>query len=216
MTNLLGADRIAAAAAGAGFTRPSIVTAVAVAFAESGGDAANVTTGNYPGRDRGLWQINSYWHPDVTDAQAFDPLGNAIAAFKISNQGTNFKAWVAYTNGSYKAFVDRAMQGVWVLQNPTPDTAPTITVAQAQATSGKSGNPSTVAAVREIQGAINLILRGTDFVPLGITGWFSPATQSAYDLFRRDVAKYRNWTGPAGIQSLTLLGQLSRRFKSAP
>lgn len=39
---------------------------------ESGFDPAAV--GNVDSRDRGLAQINSYWHPDVSDAEAFDPV----------------------------------------------------------------------------------------------------------------------------------------------
>lgn len=38
---------------------------------ESGFDPAAV--GNVDPRDRGLAQINSFWHPDVTDDEAFDP-----------------------------------------------------------------------------------------------------------------------------------------------
>jgi len=38
---------------------------------ESGFDPAAV--GNVDPRDRGLVQINSYWHPEVTDEKAFDP-----------------------------------------------------------------------------------------------------------------------------------------------
>lgn len=38
---------------------------------ESGFDPAAV--GNVDPRDRGLAQINSYWHPSVSDAEAFDP-----------------------------------------------------------------------------------------------------------------------------------------------
>lgn len=43
---------------------------------ESGFDPAAV--GNVDPRDRGLAQINSYWHPEVSDEEAFDP------AFSIS------------------------------------------------------------------------------------------------------------------------------------
>ena len=39
---------------------------------ESGFDPAAV--GNVDPRDRGLAQINSYWHPDVSDEEAFNPV----------------------------------------------------------------------------------------------------------------------------------------------
>ncbi len=39
---------------------------------ESGFDPAAV--GNVDPRDRGLVQINSFWHPEISDAEAFDPV----------------------------------------------------------------------------------------------------------------------------------------------
>ena len=45
--------------------------AVPVEWAEAGGNA-DAKHGNTDGSiDRGLWQINSRWHPQVTDAQAY-------------------------------------------------------------------------------------------------------------------------------------------------
>jgi hypothetical protein len=47
--------------------------ALAVAEAESGFDPAAVNTNTDGTRDRGLYQINEKWHPEITDAQAFNP-----------------------------------------------------------------------------------------------------------------------------------------------
>jgi hypothetical protein len=57
--------------------------------------------------DRGMWQINSAAHPNVSDAVADDPASAARAAYQISGQGTNFKAWVAYTTGAFRDTLSR-------------------------------------------------------------------------------------------------------------
>lgn len=73
--------------------------AVRVAKCESGlkTNARNVNaTGSV---DRGLYQINSYWHPDVSDAQADDPefaikwFCEAVKAGKISMWSASQKCW---------------------------------------------------------------------------------------------------------------------------
>lgn len=85
-------------------------TAIAVISAESGRDpaATNAAGNTPPSVDRGLWQINDYWHPEVTDAQAFDPVLATKEALRISNGGTSFAPWSAYNNGSYKQYLDAA------------------------------------------------------------------------------------------------------------
>jgi lysozyme-like protein/carbohydrate binding protein with CBM5/12 domain len=63
-------------------------------------------------RDRGLWQINSYWHSEVSDAQAFDPNGAAQAAYRISSSGNDWTPWTTYTNGAYQQHMAEAQQAV--------------------------------------------------------------------------------------------------------
>ncbi|MGH3719277.1 MAG: hypothetical protein ACRDRI_10670 [Pseudonocardiaceae bacterium] len=65
--------------------------ALAVVFVESGAhcDAKNTVGNDPPSTDRGLLQINSFWHHEVTDTCAYDCLCNAKAAYHISNGGTN-------------------------------------------------------------------------------------------------------------------------------
>jgi len=89
----------------AGFKGDGLLMAYAIAMAESGGraDATN-TAGNDHGTDRGLFQINSYWHPEVSDSQAFNALANARAAYRISNGGKNWSQWSTFNNGAYKQF----------------------------------------------------------------------------------------------------------------
>lgn len=92
---LLNADAIAMYARSAGFTGDGLVAAIGVALAESGGDPAivNVNTDATRSRDRGLWQINDRWHPEVNDACAFSPGCAARAAYTISSGGRSWGAW---------------------------------------------------------------------------------------------------------------------------
>jgi len=89
----------------AGFKGNGLAMAYAICMAESGGRAnATNSVGNSHGVDRGLFQINSYYHPEVSDAQAFNALANAKAAYRISHGGTNWNAWSTYHNGAYKQY----------------------------------------------------------------------------------------------------------------
>ena len=101
---------IAEYATAAGFAPSQVATAVAIALAESGGktDARNTAGNHPPSTDRGLWQINSYYHPEVTDTQAYLPAANAAAAYRISGEGADFTPWVTYTSGAYHLFMARA------------------------------------------------------------------------------------------------------------
>jgi len=100
----LSATEIAQVARGAGFTGDALSTAVAVALAESSGRTHAVSP---TGCCHGLWQINVNVHP-YTKTQMQDPAQNAAAAWKISNSGTNWKPWSAYTNGSYLLYLTSA------------------------------------------------------------------------------------------------------------
>ncbi|GAC1570289.1 MAG: hypothetical protein NVS3B20_01860 [Polyangiales bacterium] len=48
--------------------------------------------------DRGLWQINSCWHPEVSDACAYDSACNAKAMVSVSAHGTNWTPWTTYSS----------------------------------------------------------------------------------------------------------------------
>jgi hypothetical protein len=98
VVNKLSASDIATYAANAGFSGDDLVTAVAIALAESGGDPQargdqNITAGG----SWGLWQINLRWHPEykANPAQLFDPQFNANAAYKAFREG-GFNEWATY------------------------------------------------------------------------------------------------------------------------
>lgn len=113
MTRLSGAQ-VAAVAASAGFTGPGLVRAVAVALAESGGqtDAVGVNADRWRSRDRGLWQINNHWHPEVSDSDAFDPARAARHAHRISRGGADWSQWATWRNGAAAAQMGRARLAV--------------------------------------------------------------------------------------------------------
>ena len=99
-----------ALAAGLECTGERIALAVAIARAESGfhADATN-TAGNSHGVDRGLWQINSYFQPNVSRTCAFSPSCNARAMVSISSQGTHWRAWWTYVNGKHLPYMPSAL-----------------------------------------------------------------------------------------------------------
>lgn len=113
----LSPSQIAQYASGAGFSGLDLVTAVAIALAESGGNPNAHGDLNLPGQGSyGLWQIYSYAHPEFGpnfDA-LFDPATNAAAAYQIYQaSGQRFAAWTgSYTNGLYLKFLPQAQAAV--------------------------------------------------------------------------------------------------------
>lgn len=92
--------------ANAGFSGASIATMTAIALIESALNTQGPDNINTDGsRDRGLFQINNKWHPEVSDTCAYDPVCSSAAAFRISQQGQNFAPWATYTNGAYLTFL---------------------------------------------------------------------------------------------------------------
>lgn len=95
----LSAQQIAKYAYDAGFRGEALTIAVAIALAESGGNAG---ARNPKGEDsRGLWQINVA--PDVRPnkwGDLYDPAVNARAAFEVSGGGKNFQPWTTYAHST--------------------------------------------------------------------------------------------------------------------
>lgn len=88
------------AALKAGLKKPNLMchNAVAVALAESGGNC-KAQDHNSDSVDRGLWQINSKWHSEVSDSCAYECICNAEQAVRISNKGTDWTPWSIGTTG---------------------------------------------------------------------------------------------------------------------
>ena len=99
-------DQLSADAQQAGFTGNSLLDIIAIAMAESGGNTlASNTAGNSAGIDRGVLQINSFYHPEVSSSCAYDPICAFDSAFNISRGGSDFTPWSSFDNGSFKKFL---------------------------------------------------------------------------------------------------------------
>lgn len=112
----------------AGFSGEDLVTAVAIAIAESSGDpnARGDLRDPYDpstATSYGLWQIHWTVHPETfmnDPAELFDPQRNAYAAFTIYNKaGRTFRDWSTFDprNGStprYLSYLNKARQEVSV------------------------------------------------------------------------------------------------------
>lgn len=99
-------------AAGVGLSGDQLITAVAIAGAESSFDPdANSSGLNANGSvDYGLWQINSVHRPPVPDI--YDPAVNAGWMWEISNGGSDWSPWTVYRTGRYLDWVDVAADAV--------------------------------------------------------------------------------------------------------
>jgi len=112
----------------AGGSQKTCYLAVSVAIAESGGDAhvQGPNSDQWHSIDRGLWQLNSHWHPEVADKCAYDRVCNGKAALRISLGGTNFSSWTTVQQGINIKFLNMsevACRGF----KPTPPTPPAPT-----------------------------------------------------------------------------------------
>lgn len=91
----------------AGFRGMRLVRAVALMNAESGRWTRawhkNIVDGEEDSIDRGLFQINSKWHPDLGWPACYHPVKNSKYAYKISSQGQFFKPWAAFGGARYLA-----------------------------------------------------------------------------------------------------------------
>lgn len=94
----------------AGFRGTQAAIAGSIIMAESGGRRfARHVVGREGGRaagsvDRGLSQINSYWHSEVSDRCAYDTYCNLQQFYRISSHGRNFHPWSTYNSGAYRRF----------------------------------------------------------------------------------------------------------------
>jgi len=108
--------QIAGAAKSAGFSGSSLAKAVAIALAESQGNA-NAHNKVPPDNSYGLMQINMIGSMGParrkqfnlkSNEDLFNPVTNMKAAYAISEGGKNFKPWSTYTSGAYLRYMSRA------------------------------------------------------------------------------------------------------------
>ena len=117
----VGTESIAQAAYDAGFRGDNLVTATAVALAESSGNpgaTGDTSLANAKwGPSVGLWQVRTLNAAPGGDFrnESFlrSGIGNqAAAAFNISGGGSNFRPWSVYTSGAYRKFLGQARGAV--------------------------------------------------------------------------------------------------------
>lgn len=100
-------------AANIGFGSDASVAA-AIAMAESSGDPNAIGDVDVPvpgAQSYGLWQINSYYHPEFGPdfSSLFNPQINANAAYLVYKAaGFSFSPWSAFKNGAYTAYLSGA------------------------------------------------------------------------------------------------------------
>jgi hypothetical protein len=98
----LSAAQIQAYAAAAGFSGSDLVTATAVALAESSGDPSVIN----PEGSYGLWQIYLPMHPEFAGMNLLDPQTNANAAFSVySKAHASFQPWTTFGSGAYQKYL---------------------------------------------------------------------------------------------------------------
>ncbi len=142
----LSAGQIAQYAAAAGFSGSDLVTAVAIALAESNGGNPNAynkepqdVPGNF-GRSSpddglgsvGLWQIYLAAHPEFAGENLLDPQTNANAAYAIYAVAGGFHPWSTYTSGEYGMY--ETAQMLAQVQPSAPDPLQTVAAAPARQT----------------------------------------------------------------------------------
>jgi Lysozyme like domain len=105
-------------AGNAGFSGTDLVTAVAVALAESGGNPQAYNPERQAGAAQGfgsfgLWQIYLQAHPEFSGSNLFDPQTNASAAFSVyRGAGGTFAPWSTFKSGAYLAHADAVSQAI--------------------------------------------------------------------------------------------------------
>lgn len=112
--------------------RKRAIVAVAVGMAESYCEkkaaAHDPPTSGCPNGsvDRGLWQINSCYHSEVSDRCAYRAKCNARAAKRISDHGKDWTPWSAYNSGAYRQYLAVARLAVhqaWSARQPQRDSS---------------------------------------------------------------------------------------------
>lgn len=83
-----------------------IAYAVANAESQLKPDAVGYNTDKRKTIDRGLFQINDYWHSEVSNECAYDLVCNIKEAYRISKGGTDWTPWVTYNNKLYLHYLN--------------------------------------------------------------------------------------------------------------
>lgn len=116
-TRFIPMQEIAQLVVNAGFVGWYVVTITSMLWVESRGNvwAVNLNSSNldspaYLSLDLGLVQWNTYFNPDMTTQQAFDPVWSLARMFVKTNQGTrNLDLWASHKSGAYRTYAHDAL-----------------------------------------------------------------------------------------------------------
>lgn len=140
--------QIASYAYSAGFRSNALITATAVAMAESGGNTMVVNRLGCTGLMQIYIKQHIKAHPSWSTKAMQQPYNNMKAAYILSNSGTNWRPWAAYANGSYRKYLTSARAAA----------QQTIAAkANGGSTPNKTSNPSGPTAAKALQIAASQI-----------------------------------------------------------
>ena len=99
------------------------VNCVAIALAESGGyeHATNLVDDDpdamaYLSLDIGMWQVNTYWHPDLTIRNSYTPETQIVYVERLAKKkdewGYDWDLWVTWKNGAAQDRLGEARNAV--------------------------------------------------------------------------------------------------------
>lgn len=133
---ILTPAQIAYYAQQAGFDGADLITAVAIALAESSGNPnvynPEAAAGTPAGQGSyGLWQIYLHAHPEFAGDNLYDPQTNANDAYEIYRKAGGFSPWTAFNSGAYQTYMAAASSAT----EPVP-AMPGLTIDEQVATSG--------------------------------------------------------------------------------
>lgn len=153
----LTAPQIAQWAIQAGFSGQDLVTAVAVALAESNGRIDATNTNSNGSTDYGVWQINSVHSDEFAKYPQWWSVENADMAHDIyAAAGNQWTPWSTFTSGKYTSFLLQATSAA-----KSPDTGNVV---------GGPGDTKTVNIIPGVD-SIAQSLSGFTTSLAAIAGW---------------------------------------------
>lgn len=92
--------------------KQNLVTCVAIAQAESGGNVRAINQNTNGTADKGVWQINDVHNAKLPGQDRYDPNVNAELMMQISSGGTNWQPWSTYNSGAYQKFTGQVAKDI--------------------------------------------------------------------------------------------------------
>jgi hypothetical protein len=181
-------DQVARAAYAAGFRGAALVSAIAIAKAESS-FSLNAIHHNRTSVDYGLWQINTALHIDYRwneQRLLSDADYNAYAAYVLWSSRTSWCPWVTFYDGSFQQFLPSARAtarnvDVTVIRLRNEETGQ-VSASSDVIVRSAAGATSSLRTVRA--GTVGIVVDGPTVATLGICpGTVNSATKAPYPYY---------------------------------